>query len=104
MESFKIALATFQDLCSDSNYETNSYTYAFFIKACSNLLPITELRLEMINYLFEQCCNQGKLSKAVLSRLINSVPRRDAQQILGSTKNIRSLELTDFPAEWSKKI
>ena len=50
-------------------YMPNSLTYAFFIKACQTLLPISSKRNEMIMKTFQLCCRHGYLSKEVLYRV-----------------------------------
>jgi hypothetical protein len=71
LAAFKVATKTYQDLrSSPDGLSPDSFTYAFWIKACNNLLPHdTELYVKCVTLAFEQCQKEGLVTSEVLTRL-----------------------------------
>ena len=53
----------------DGNVKSDSYTYGFFIKLCSNLLNDGEQKSKFIEQAFQLCDKHGKTTKEVLFQL-----------------------------------
>jgi len=101
MEAFKVALQAFASL-RRSSYETDSFTYNFFLKAC-RLLPSSKMRSKVVRETFQECCNEGKLNNEVLSRLSACLDPSELRQLLSSGGNIRSISINDFDPKYSSK-
>jgi hypothetical protein len=98
LEAFQIATKTYQEMRQSSTVRPDSYTYAFWIKCCNNLLKREEvrngarignggngaddLRSKCIKYAFEDCKKHGLLSSEVLNRLLQGSPRWLVDELL----------------------
>ena len=101
MEAFKVALHAFASL-RRSSYETDSFTYNFFLKAC-RLLPSSKMRSKVVRETFQECCNEGKLNNDVLSRLSACLDPSELRQLLTSGGDIRRISINDFDPKYSTK-
>mmetsp|Transcript_12245 Transcript_12245/g.17559 ORF Transcript_12245/g.17559 Transcript_12245/m.17559 type:complete len:321 (+) Transcript_12245:93-1055(+) len=126
---FQIALKAFQELRegkrirrTNSNKSVaipDSFTYAYFIKACCNLLPPSKSRHEIISKALEECTNDGYLSEEVWRRGMAGVSKEEMKEILilllpnSIEEGYRSmvdmlylgdLRVTDLPRQWSRNI
>jgi hypothetical protein len=103
MEAFKIALAAFNSIRTSETCKCDSFTYAFFFKACSALLPAS-MRLKVVKETFRLCTSEGKLNDKVLywlKRSLNADEFRDVIQI-NTMKDVRDINISDLSPEWSK--
>lgn len=102
MEAFKIALKSFSSL-RKSSYETDSFSYNFFLKAC-RLLPSSTMRSKVVRETFQECCNQGKLNNEVLSRLSACLDPSEMRNLISPIGgDIRSISVNDFDPKYSVK-
>jgi len=105
--SFEIALRAFQALRKDGL--CNSFTFAFMIKACNNLLPSGELRAKVISKTFVECCQNGHLNDTILDRLWRGLTPTQFFKIVGEEKpRVRdsyleksSIKTNQLPEAWS---
>lgn len=112
--SFEIAIKAFQELrkmaassddndgdsCSTDVYHPDSFTYAFTLKACSNLLPPSPFRTKVATNLFKECCKNGYCNDEVMKRLRWCVDMGDFHALIGtSTRDVR---IDDMPSSWSR--
>ena len=81
--AFKIALNAFQELRKQNI--ANSFTYAFFIKACVNLLPPSDVRSKIIEQAFMECCKDGQVTDQVIHRVLRGVSTSEASEIFASS-------------------
>jgi pentatricopeptide repeat protein len=73
--AFQIATQTYQEMRHSNLVKPDSFTYAFWLKCCNNLLPAgSELRTKCVSYAFEECKERGLVSDVVLSRLFQGNP------------------------------
>uniref|UniRef100_A0A7S3V5L1 Pentacotripeptide-repeat region of PRORP domain-containing protein n=1 Tax=Chaetoceros debilis TaxID=122233 RepID=A0A7S3V5L1_9STRA len=104
MDAFKIALNAFTNLRSSPDHQTDSFTFAFFLKACC-LMPMTKLRSEIATKTFQECCSYGKVNDEVikrLSRVFMDEPE-ELRAILKCNKaNAKFVTAYDLPKSWSQ--
>lgn len=103
MEAFKIALAAFNSIRTTESYKCDSFTYAFFFKACSILLPAS-MRLKVVKETFRLCVFEGRLNDQVLhwvKRSLNADEFREVTQIK-TLKDVRHVNISDLSPEWSR--
>jgi hypothetical protein len=103
--AFQIAAKTYQEMRATEFIKADSYTYAFWLKACNNLLPAsTDLYQKFVVLAFEECqkdglvnqevltrLQQGKLSKEVLCKVLKVKPPYQANVVV-----------EDVPPSWSR--
>ena len=106
IQAFHIATRTYQEMRNSSLVEPDSFTYAFWIKACNNLLPrASELHTKCISIALEQCKKDGLVTNEVLNRLKQGSSAKVVQSLLG-VDEIKSghgnLQVQDLPPVWSR--
>ena len=105
--SFEIALRAFQALRKDGLCD--SFTFAFMIKACNNLLPSGELRSKVISKTFVECCQNGHLNDTILDRLWRGLTPTQFYKLVGEEKpGVRDsylekspIKTNQLPEAWS---
>mmetsp|Transcript_20586 Transcript_20586/g.28656 ORF Transcript_20586/g.28656 Transcript_20586/m.28656 type:complete len:281 (+) Transcript_20586:141-983(+) len=103
VKAFRIATQTYQEMRTSTYVKPDSFTYAFWIKACNNLLPISDLHSKCVSLAFEQCKIDGLVTKEVLNRLQSELAPETIQDLLevqGSTGH-RHFQVQDLPRSWS---
>jgi hypothetical protein len=104
MESFKVALNAFSTLMNSADEETDSFTYAFFLKACLNLLPPAELRTRIATKTFHKAAKEGKVNNQVIVKLCMCLGAQEARNVFRlENKDMRNIRIHDLPQEWSLK-
>ena len=71
---FANALELFRDAQTSKSVTPNSYTYTFFVKACTTLLPEGEQRDSLVKGAFEVACKRGQLDRHVISVVTLAIP------------------------------
>lgn len=71
----------------DGLVRSDSYTYGFFIKLCSNLLDDEQQKKQLIYKAFHLCQKHRKVNKEVLFQLEKALPNDDFQNIMKQQKN-----------------
>ena len=109
LKAFQIAAKTYNDVRHSKIIDADSFTYAFWIKCCNNLLPDGELRTKGVTYAFEQCRNDGLVSSETLKRMLAGTPPKVVSSLLdikpGTSPTVyRKLSLDDIPPSWSRNI
>jgi hypothetical protein len=104
LEAFSIATKTFQEMRNSLLVKPDSFTYAFWIKACNNLLPPrSELHTKCVRFAFEECKKDGLVTKELLNRLQKGSSQKVISSLLGNnTSGYRSLQVHDVPPSWSR--
>jgi hypothetical protein len=96
------ALFTLAEVQSSEYCRPNEATYGTFIRACANLLHDDDnLRREIIEKAFKQCCEDGQVGDQVLGFLRKAAPADLYEELLAdfvSSGNVISAE--DLPAKW----
>lgn len=95
LKAFQIATTTFNELRKSDIASPDSYTYSFWFKACTSLLPKSDLKDKAVSYSFEQCKKDGLVSSEVMRRL------KCVANVLDIEPNTT---LNDFPPSWSRNI
>ena len=85
-EAFKVALNAFTKL-RKSSYDTDSFTFNFFLKAC-RLLPASRTRSKIVQEAFTECLHEGKLTKEVTSRLDRVLEPAEVRELIRLSKTI----------------
>lgn len=67
--AFQVAAKTYQDLRFAEEVEVDSYTYAFWIKACNTLLTVSEFYVKCVTLSLTQCKKDGLMNDEVLKRI-----------------------------------
>jgi hypothetical protein len=104
LDAFSIATKTFQEMRNSTLVQPDSFTYAFWVKACNNLLPPrSELHTKCVSFAFEECKKDGFVTNEVLTRLQQGSSANVIQSLLGSnTKGYRNLQVQDLSPSWSR--
>jgi len=101
-EAFKVALKAFQSLRKSTIDTPNSYTYAFFLKACNSLLPLGDMRYNVIERTMNECIEDGMLNDEVLNWLRRGVPVQLGRELLHfPDKAYQTVRARDLPSEWT---
>lgn len=106
IQAFQMATKTYQEMRNSPLVKPDSFTYAFWIKACNNLLPqSSELHTKCVSVAFEQCKKDGLVTNEVLNRLQQGSSAEVIQKLLGAkfSKSSRTgnLQVHDLPSVWS---
>jgi hypothetical protein len=107
LEAFQIATRTYQEMRQSDIVRPDSFTYAFWLKCCNNLLPPGDVRTKCVSYAFEECKKDGLVTKEVLTRIFQGNPPELVDQLLDIANNsqrlpYRSIQLKDLPPGWSR--
>jgi tetratricopeptide (TPR) repeat protein len=104
IQAFQVATKTYQDMRKSFLVKPDSFTYAFWIKACNNLLPKTELYDKCVTLGFEQCKQDGLVSQEVLHRLQQGASLDLCQKVLAgsSSKEYRTMHVEALPPAWTR--
>jgi len=111
--SFEIAIKAFQELrkmalsnnnddesCSTDAYHPDSFTYAFMLKACTNLLPPSPFRTKVATQIFKECCKSGYCNDEVIKRLRWCVDTDNFYSLIGTST--RDVQMDDMPSSWRR--
>lgn len=121
-EAFSIAVKAFQELraatalepddsCIIDPYHPDSFTYAFMLKCCNNLLGEGNLHMKVASQTFKACCSAGYLNDAVLDRLWNGVSPDQFFDLVDVGAERVSIErhsrecpvrVSELPSAWSR--
>ena len=105
--AFKIAAKTYQGLREHKELKPDSYTYAFWFKACNQLLgdsKAPDLYVKFVTLSFAQCCKEGMVSREVLNRLkqghlsydqLGGLLNRDAKKVM-------RVHIEDLDLSWTR--
>lgn len=109
LQSFKVAAQTYNEMRKSSHLKPDSYTYAFWFKACNNLLPEGDIRDKGVKHAFDQCKSDGLVSSETLRRLLGGTPPKLLSKMLdikpGTSPAVyRRLTIEDFPPDWSRNV
>lgn len=109
VQAFQIATRTYQEMRNSNLVQPDSFTHAFWIKACNNLLPSSsDLHTKCVSIAFEQCKKDGLVTNQVLNRLVQGCSTRVVESLLEtSTSNPEQpqrapLQVQDVPSSWSR--
>lgn len=112
--SFEIAIKAFQELrtmaASSNNYDENScltdtyhpdsFSYAFMLKACTNLLQPSPFRTKVATQIFKECCKSGYCNDEVIKRLRWCVDTENFYSLVGTAT--RKVQMDEIPSSWSR--
>jgi hypothetical protein len=109
IEAFKIAVRTYQELRDQSRLDIrpDSYTYAFWLKACNQLLPSNSpIYRKVVTLSFAQCCKEGMVSREVLARLKQGqLSYGELGQVLGcDSRDVKRCSIEDLPLSWTRNV
>jgi hypothetical protein len=109
LRSFQVAAQTYNEIRKSSHVRPDSYTYAFWFKACNNLLPQGEIRERGLVYAFDQCKAEGLVSTEALRRLVGGTPPDLLSDLLGikdgaTPSGYRRITINDLPPHWSRNV
>jgi hypothetical protein len=105
--AFKIAARTYQELREHTELKPDSYTYAFWFKACNSLLPTTsELYTKFMVLSFTQCCKEGMVSREVLNRLKQGHLDYDqlGELLEVNSRNVMKQTVEDLKPLWTRNV
>lgn len=96
------ALFTLAEAQESEYVRPNEATYGTFIRACANLLHDDEdLRREIIEKTFKQCCQDGQAGDVVLSFLRRAAPGDLYEELLSDfVTSGPVISSEDLPVEW----
>jgi len=96
------AIFTLAELQGSPYGKPNHVTYAMFLKACANLIPMDdERRRVVVEPVFLQCCKDGQVAEIVLKQLRLAAPDDLYQKLLGKiSRSGSTVKIEDLPVEW----
>jgi hypothetical protein len=96
------AIFTLKELQSSRYGQPNQVTYGTFMKACANLLrDDDEMRREVIERAFQQCCRDGQVGEMVLAYLRQAAPPDLYKKLLADfIRSGATISVEDLPQEW----
>ena len=96
------AIFTLKEVQSSEYCSPSEATYGAFIRACANLLhDDDELRGEVIEEAFKQCCKDGKVGDVVLTFLRRAAPADVYGELLADfVSSDTRITAEDLPQEW----
>lgn len=109
-EALETALRTFHKLCAMKDVSPNNIVYGTFFKVIQNLMPVGEEREELVQTLFDQCCDQGHVDSFVLTQVRYASPSLYRELVEGPCglggPNSHDIEtvLRNIPIEWSASV
>ena len=103
-EALDTALRTFDKLCALEEESPNNITYGTTFKAIQNLMPISEKREELVQTLFDQCCEEGYVDSFVLTQLRFASPRLYRDLVEGPCGLGGPGDLRNVPVEWTASV
>ena len=103
MEALKIASSTYKDLVTGDYDSPNQYTFATFMRVCSNIIPAGEQRVSSMASVLKQAASNGLVDDLVLKVLKTSLTKEELESIL-PCKLTDNLCANDLPAEWTNNI
>lgn len=105
-QAFKIAAKTYQGLREDKELAPDSYTYAFWFKACNQLLKESNMELyeKFIKLSFVQCCKEGMVSREVLNRLRQGHLNYDqlSELLRCDSRNVMRIQVDELDLSWTR--
>jgi len=110
-EALETALRTFDKLCKLEDENPNNITFGTVFKAIQNLMPISEEREELVQKLFDQCCEEGYVDSFVLTQVRFASPRLYRDLVEGpcglggpgTTQDTETI-LRNVPIEWTASV
>lgn len=95
--ALKIAIQTFEEMRNSPDYDNpNEVTYRALMKSCNQCSTDPAERSRLLRSTFQQCCQDGMVSKLVLATLREGVSRNDYAAIVGHDRT--------YPFEWSRNV
>jgi hypothetical protein len=103
------AIFTLEELRASGYGQPNHVTYGTFLLACANLLHdedgLADLRREIIERAFQQCCQDGQVGEMVLNHLRRAAPPDLYEELLADFISSaaganRRISVKDLPEEW----
>ena len=110
-EALEVARRTFDKLCAMPDERPNNIVYGTVLKAIQNLMPVGEKREELVQTLFDQCCDEGHVDSFVLTQVRYASPGlyRDLVEGpcgLGGPNKAHDTDtvLRNVPVEWTASV
>ena len=108
IEAFKIAAKTYQRLRENRELKPDSYTYAFWFKACNQLLGESNIALyeKCIKLSFDQCCKEGMVSREVLNKLKQGhLSYEQLSKLLNcDVRSVMRIQVDDLDLSWTRNV
>ncbi|KAL3783510.1 hypothetical protein HJC23_009475 [Cyclotella cryptica] len=97
-EAFKVACLTFDQLIMSDYLKPSHVSYGTFLKAIQNLMPVSDVRDDLVKSVFRRCCRDGQVGTLVLRSMKQLASPELYQSLLeGESKY-------DLPKSWSANI
>lgn len=94
----KIAIQTFEEMKNNPKYDNpNSVTYRALINTCARLAADPAERFRLLQSVFNQCRQDGMVSKLILSSLRDSLGDDDLSMLMGGNER-------PYPSAWSRNV
>jgi len=101
------AIFTLAELRASRYGQPNHVTYGTFILACANLLPRNdEMRRQVLEQAFHQCCTDGQVNEMVLANLRRAAPPDLFHELLPESVHSgrQAVSIEDLPPEWRANV
>ena len=100
-DPFHIAMKVYSEIKNSPLIKPDHITYGTFLKACSNLLPIGDERINMTREIFHSCCADGQVSEAFFRAMQIAAPTDLHDELVKKGKTYSLVNTIDtIPVEW----
>lgn len=97
--AMEIAHKVFKDLEAGEYGNPDQVTYGTFLKVCSNQMPECSSREQIVDMIFQKCCNDGQVGNLVLQELkANTSPDKYFDLVGQDIYDDHGME--DLPNKW----
>lgn len=103
-EALEIAANTFKKLYQSEACTLTSHTYASFLKACGNLIPMGDERMNMMKTAFRLCCDEGQVDRPVLQELQRALPDELCNQLVRGYVINGKPDVEAIPFGWKRNV
>ncbi len=110
VEALETALRTFDKLCEQTEESPNNITFGTVLKAIQKLMPAGKRRDELVQKLFDQCCDEGCVDNFVLTQVRYASPKLFKDLVvgpcgLGGPKGYGvEMVLENIPESWTANV
>mmetsp|Transcript_26285 Transcript_26285/g.40323 ORF Transcript_26285/g.40323 Transcript_26285/m.40323 type:complete len:1208 (-) Transcript_26285:230-3853(-) len=96
-EAFRVACTTLDELRASPYINPNHVSYGTFLGVCSELMPKSDVRNEMVELIFRRSCAEGQVGRIVLKKLREASPSIYYELLDGISED-------NLPMKWTKNV
>ncbi len=92
--ALKLSLGTYEELCNQQALygKPNEYIYGSLMKACNRLSQDTSEKIRLLEYLFNRCKEEGRVSNAILNIILKNSPVDTRNKIIQGCEKVNGVD------------